>query len=692
MLSAEGDSDRDNPLEAKGVVINTEGRSEAVASGAEDANRIAVRKAPSPDAEIALHLQIFEIFSVFKRVVADGEPWYFIGGKERSYRGRKLIGWIRGSDLLLWSQRQAVYPVGGGTVIYEDPDLGRPMIEVAYYGDELAARDLPIGKMPLRDSGNGVQEVIVAANRTGAETTEPGQVDVRARFWRMLEAAETMEVLFVIDNTESMDQYREPVINGIASFIEKHEASSRTKYAFAAFGDIFDSDADAGAWQEKREPWDAQVEGLMQKGQPFQFQLLDFGRQGEFLDLEEFAETFGGRYSDPQKDPPEMSLAALETAIRAAGWRKGRGLRIVIFIGDDVDRFRAIDQAVESIRQEDVLVFPINVAGRAVDGFNEAWIEDAERLREAVVGNEAEFTGRGGVFKPFKAYDSDNANHLDLTEKRVNQFLSALFIIGSELGELDTEDFLGGGNAVRERIERIETLLDKEGLPGGDFLDDYLKFSGIESSEAVASYYEAADTVHLGYIDAGRTATFVTMTPLEHDALRSAMSGVCTGMTHSGRMRSRFEDVADILAETFLGERRLTYRYGQGDGRGETIAEFFARITYLPEEYFSVFGDRTLEDYLDWLANSADSDEYRAVHKEVCLSARLLSTIDNFEYADRGDFEFVKFDERYQEPVFQPKEDLKRFDWLWGSETGARYFFIPESFFPREVNATDLRQ
>ena len=190
--------------------------------------------------------------------------------------------------------------------------------------------------------------------------------------------------------------------------------------------------------------------------------------------------------------------------------------------------------------------------------------------------------------------------------------------------------------------------------------------------------------VATGWVDAEPMQLYVTLTRSEYQALRSSVRLVCINMADRNDFHYYFQEVARQLAQSFFGEREEISRVLSREAAQATaIAEFFSRMTHLPVEYFSVFGDRTLGGFIEFL-EEGDLDEVRAVRVEICRSAELFEAVAQGIHMRRDALEHVGWDDRLDEPAFAPAPDFEvgKLDYYWGFERGASFYFVPAEFFP----------
>ena len=692
------------PLEAKVVVRNSEERHNRVRDNGESINAIAVRDRPAEAGSIVAEIKIFQIFSVHQRIQDGERDWWFVGrdrsGLDEGSIDNDLLGWVDADDLILWSQREAVYPrpVEGSVSVFEDSALTRAILELPVVDD--GQRDRVIGKLPLLASRGSAQQVVVAADSTGEKAISPDQEVQRQRLRQLIEAGGNIDVLLVLDNTESMERYRDAVLKGLADAYTDSSESGRFRVATAVFGDYFQRDNEttavakekAKSWYdlEPRREWPKSWQSWM-GDRPFQFWLSDFGNSGSIPTIEEFQEEIGTRpYDDPRGDKPEAGLSALALAIREASWRSGEDATgFVFYVGDDADHDGEVQRAADLIAEKELIFLAINVAGRASgDTFNKQWIEQAEAVARA-----SQAAAEKSV--PVQKAYGDGGADVAATKDGVYAIASAAFdITGKTTTQL--QDAAIGSDPERTAsvvLEDSRRRLDELPIPMGRLLDQVIA-QKVGSSEELSKFLEEAQTTVVGWVDAEPMQLHVTLTRSEYQALRSSVRLVCTNMADRDDFRYYFQELARNLAQSFLGEREeISLVLSREAAKATKIAEFFSRMTHLPVEYFSVFGDRSLDGFIDFLKEGA-AEEVRAVRIEVCKSAELLDAIAEGLHLRRDKLEFLEWDDRLDEPTFQPASgfEVSKLDYYWGLENSISYYFVPAEFFPRAAEgATSTR-
>ena len=692
----------DSPLELK-VLLSNNPRSP---DREQYLTSIPIRNAPSESAEIIDDIGFFSIFPVFGYYYSEVnyEGWFFIGDRHSEFewvrneddRGNIMLGWVRDKDVIVWPQRQAVFPrTGDLPVISSDGALGREQAALFRFVDE-AKRDRVKIKAPLLRqimAGDPMEVYEIAIVSEGGIAVDSG--DKVQLFSQWLESADHIDMLFVLDNTESMISYRKPTLEAIGAAISSFDERNKSRFAFAMYGDDFASDVNASKWFSEREV-SSTITSAMKRltGRKFQFQLENFVEFEDLLDDEQFEQVFGGSYSDEQRDRQEAGLSALALAIDQASWRPDTSQRLVFFLGDDHDRsYEGGSQTQSSIelvanlaREKGVLIVPINLAGRAVDYSNKLWIQQVNLLRKKMNDGRTNSGFLGAVAKTFKGYDEDTAD-TEMTRDRVEALLVEILSLGSAIDELH-EDFF------RQASEATDTIFEiDERLPTALIFEEAFRAWTGGTRDDIARKFSEAPFVFVGSVPAEGVDDFVALTPYELGKLRNGIDIVCTNMNDRQRFREVFDDLAAELAEAFTGDRwGDQYRYRGADSEAESIQEFFRRILFLPAEYFSIFGDRTVDEFVRDVIGGKEKKraEFLKIQREICTSAELMRRVEFGRFADRDliDHSQDEYDDDRGVPKIIFKEERNReYSWLWQVPGGEnRYYFVPSSFFPQENN------
>ncbi|SLN75283.1 hypothetical protein ROA7023_03934 [Roseisalinus antarcticus] len=356
-------------------------------------------------------------------------------------------------------------------------------------------------------------------------------------------------------------------------------------------------------------------------------------------------------------------------------------MRIVVYIGDDQSRTIAgLDsegsmlKVAETLKDLNAVLLAINVAGTDPRD-NEDWVAQVDTLRVVADG----LPGRGGVYDPVvEAHDGQlaatqevramqEARSAQAARSAITEFLGAMFVIrDAGPGQVDLERLCEIALANNVSCNVAKSLL--ESLVGDDL-------TAIEALEA------RTDLLKDGFYPITDGALFVALSQQELNGLRNAISSACVGMQRPSGLRRDLEDMSEEITQAFLGETRG----GTSDVNDETLPEFFARMTNLPADYFGIFGDRTLDQFVDdTQAAEDDPDQFRLVQRELCISSALMTRVLEGSWVTRDALE-ARFDVDFQAfDVFENRE-LKKFDWRWGVGGGLQIVYLPQEFFPASV-------
>lgn len=709
-LPARDVGDEKNNLQVKAFI----GRRQ-LSDETEGINGVAFRAAPNANGTVLLVQPRYTLGYVFAQTYdeASRSDWYLITangdvefglnneGGIRSSLKENILGWVSDRDMVVWSQRQAVYPRSAEAlgVISEDAELTEAGIasgaEVRWIDESSPNRERAILKYSVLRSlpDEGVYEVAYpqpailgeGGNLPLTDSPQPpGAIvddDIRVVLDLLRDETKAVDVLFVLDNSESMKPYRAAVINGIADVASLPAADRDSmRIAVSMFGDVFDSSDDHRKWAISRGEADPVWADRMLGNTRFQYWLSDLGVPGVYPTASFLQQRFGGTYDDPQDDRPENGLAALDLAMRTANWSE-ESVRIVVYIGDDQSRpIAGLDldesqlQVATTLKSLNAVLLAINVAGTDPRD-NKAWADQVDAIRS--VAND--LPGRGGVYdRVFVAHDGKLAvtqEERALQEERsaqqareaVTEGIGALFVVREIIGgPIDLDRICEIALANNVSCNLAKSLL--ENLVGGDLNE-------IEALRA------RTDLLMDGFYPIADSALFVALSQQELNGLRNAISTACVGMSNPGGLRRDLEDMSEEITQSFLAQ---TLNDGSG-ANSETLPEFFARLTNLPTRFFGVFGDRTLDDFVDWVISLEDTPEqYRAVQKELCISSHLMTLVLNGSWAKRDALE-ARFDEDFRAFDVVENRELKDFDWRWGVGGGLRIVYLPQDFFPASI-------
>ena len=517
----------------------------------------------------------------------------------------------------------------------------------------------------------------------GADPTQPGsvaseEVSIRINEVRKLaEKARSVEVLFVLDGTESMVHYFEPVAKAVGQFAEKMNDRSRDdrkgegheiRFAAAVYSDYERLDAKTVAW-EMVAPFGlfndaSNLDDLMERAKKQQ-------EKGEAF----LADPVGGR--------PEAAFAALVAAIDAAQWSPQSELRMVVWIGDHgnhekddgllTDPYTA-ETVAKRLEERKIAFVPISVRGRYYDSvMNKRFLTQGQKIIDVA-----------GVpfFGPYKTYSDDVEEDVDA-------------VVGTVVEAL--EHVMSVSDVIPERIRKLELGQETPSLPspevdsareevsggfGGEldpaaarFARDWFKMFEREG-QSIGDVYKLRQAVTDGFVfhrDGSADWSFwVAMEPGDtFDSLWFTIRGLCRGLGKS--------DIRPSLQAAF---RRLTEVMGGDPYKpGETIPQYLKRILDLPVEYFPTLLNNEMDRLVHWAADPANKAEKTALRKQVCKSAWLLTQVERNR---RIDPDKLEYDEK--RGTWKPIDGFKAhdFDWDWGLVNGVTYTFLPVTYLPKD--------
>jgi hypothetical protein len=259
---------RDLHIYRKALVVNTV---ESIAdSKFQDLKVLKFRQGPGNDAAFTEYQsRMFEYYYVFKTATdADGNTWYLIASTNMvtSYRNRtKILGWADKQRLIDWDSRLAVEPNWDPAAIQERREqktrpvvfftnresavdygrLGREAGDSLRIWDRDSARERAVGDLPrfpvlapFERVGNFdlVRAGIVGDVKHNLETvfTAEKYAAIKQQMTDKLREKKTVNVVFVIDATQSMRPYSRAVRNAIQKTIETLKTSqSNNTFNFA---------------------------------------------------------------------------------------------------------------------------------------------------------------------------------------------------------------------------------------------------------------------------------------------------------------------------------------------------------------------------------------------------------------------------------------------------------------------------
>jgi hypothetical protein len=683
--------------------------------------------AEPPEAERRGSLGYFEVLSVFEVRKANGgtcrvfnEVGCFLRVGSANQRGSTMTrtnGWVVGGDVEIWPSALALYYGKGkqGLKIHKNEPsarVGTPFAERGAVQDVLAyqpegafqePKDLTIMRFPVirgtpyggatparptTESSAYVYQVVFSGQACieGNQgcIPEPQIKQEIARLGLTVKKSSNIDVLFVVDATESMGPYIKSVISAIRTRVNQVaiRGDSQLRYSVALYGD----------YNEK-------VNGLLD------FYPLPFSEANnlEMLDRLQTAGTF----EDIHKDKPEAPFAALERAVTTANWNTEGAQRLVVWIGDHGNRkpgsyhtnggfnlvedksasnvISAIQTLDERFRAAAVnagtvaadakgnttrfVALQVQGGGRnaAQDDYFKKFREDADAISGAL-GEK--------VFKTIPAPSNMNVpSEVDALAQKIGDQILQNINATAELR-----------NAVAGALSGDPSRLQRGGSPAALLAQDFLAQMGFDPKK-LAELGRRIQLVRSGFVfQGGRDPDFrywLGVRRPEFNDIRVRAAALCENLRYGDR-------VGYVEEATIALVKSVTFSNPQPN---ESIRDTYARIFSVPADRISTMLEGTPEEFLRrWRGEQipSQSGAPRAVETAaqfqarvlagVCRSAYLLNMVGSNQAVDNPDRDIVFVN---NQAALRPTLTPKTFDWRWvSSDARSEWFFVPLEYLP----------
>jgi hypothetical protein len=465
-----------------------------------------------------------------------------------------------------------------------------------------------------------------------------------------------MDILFVIDGTESMTKYFAPVVDAVRQAMIDEKLAGIVRFAANVYGDYKDSSASLDKLN-----LDA---------------VVPFGSMNDPSSLEpllRLAQEAGSRrtsvYRDGFKDLPEAAFAALLRSVNEAEWSNSAAMRVVVWIADHGNRRPnenpservSIDDVAKALRKSDAAFIPINVRGAYSAEHNGRFLEQAQQIAElASVPH----------FPPYPTYKLGGADDSANTVSVLREFLGYVFQTSSEIPRYIA-------TAERDGVSLPDRPVPDRGVPFAvaSFRDQWLDYYR-RAKDADLNTYNLSQAVTDGYVyhrNGSRDLSFwVAVEPREFDALKFASQSLCKALERT--------DIGPVLEAMFL--QLTTVMSGDPYGRDEAIAVFLERVLNIPKSFFASLLDKTLVEIEDWWRDQdverAKKDEF---YRGVCRSAWMLNRVEEGERVALDD---IEFDPQSNAWHFREGRNADKFNWVWAHQSGVRLMFLPVTYLPQD--------
>jgi hypothetical protein len=669
---------------------------------------------PEPTEQLG-HVGYFEVLSVFEVRKKNGtcrsltEDGCFlrvgssdVGRSRGNAEGTRTRGWMLGKDVEVWPSPLALYYKPGAEGIkihatepsartgtpYGDRGAETRVLAFQPQGRYVEPHDINIMRFPvIRGSLVGAQrtpprpgeqpatpyvyEVVFSGQAclSGGEDCipEPRIKAEIASITGLQEKVSKIDVLFVVDATESMGPYRRSVVAAIRKQVDDLATSGNAslRHSVVLYGD----------YNETRDD-------------KLDYYLLPFSPVNDRSGIERLAsEGFFGTFKDIHKDLPEAPFAALERAISEASWRPDAAQRLIIWIADHGNRppgtYRTnggytlvenktaenVIKAIQNVDKQMKLASPsgqgtntrfvaLQVKG-ASRASNEQWftkfVTDARTIQTAL--GEV-------IFQTIPAPANISA------EAEINALRDA---IAAQIGRN-----VNAATWLREAVERGlggDTAMLQENLPKSLLAREYLEQLGFSVARLV-EIGKHIQIVQRGFVFQssadGDFRYWLGMRRPEFNNFRESVKELCDSLPYSEREEAIEDAILKLVKLLTFGEPQP----------GQNLRDYLARVLSVPADHISTVLEGTPDQFVRRLGRPADRT---AVITKVCRSAKLLNMVGEGQIVDNPAQDIVVATEGPSITQASLRQGVtpRSFDWRWTSpDARAQWFFVPMDYLP----------
>jgi len=680
---------------------------------------IAAYVAPN-DSKAHVQLRLFEHFSVYdrKRGTPRGNDdiYYLLGKSERQQE--ELLGWVHADDVYLWNTRMAAFWTGKGhgRGWAREDMTGPPLVSEEKFTEQHghAQSRFPVLAMkPGPDQVQGAANRLVGADRTSinlsrlvekyqivlpgkscrpgtqdclsAEETEKARRELQAR----IDSQRRIDILFLIDATESMDVYFASTAAAIRRFAQtelmsiNREASLSLRVSVAAYGDYKDLAAN---------PATVDYEKIVE------FHDIGLGDERRLAPMEEYARR---RYPpgqavqlDRHKDKLEAPFAGLIRSVGDARWRADAGFRFVIHLADHGNRELnkasgekdstlvetvGIDAVAEALKAQRIIYLPISVLGRANETDNFA--RDARRafIRQSGQLLEMRSLAPQGQGESKVTLSYRDASTQESPAERQEAVLKAIRTAAGALLQANRSA------ALKELCARSAQNPACDELRQLERRDDVVSRINAVSAEEQGLTREQFDNVH----SRSQTVTYAWVRPVDPPSGQGQETLTYWVAIDRDRLRQMREGFNQLCALVKPDSGDITARIREiitnvvrietGDPDADLpSSQTLAKALSLP------FWERTemLSLPIGTIAKNVQSNIASEIYKlrgGFCRSEVLLSLVERRLMIEDPAKIPVGPDGLAQNP---PRNLLREYDWFVKTDRGEGFFYIPVSYLP----------
>jgi hypothetical protein len=683
-----------------------------------------------PEAERRGSLGYFEVLSVFEvrrnngnrcRIFSE-EGCFLRVGSASQVRGGTVTrtnGWVVGKDVEIWPSALALYYGRGkqGIKIHKtEPSarVGTPFAERGAVLDPLAfqpegpfqePKDVNVIRFPVirgtpygatvpprpgADPPSYVYEVVFSGQAcvegTQGCVPEPQVKQEIARLGLTVKKASNIDVLFVVDATESMGPYFKAIVAAIRARVNQVAVKGdlQLKYSIALYGD----------YNEK-------VPGGLD------FFALPFSEANVLTGLDRLQTA--SSFEDIHKDKPEAPFAALERAITTANWTAEGAQRLVIWIGDHGNRRTGTQRTNGGYDlTEDKTANNVTSTIKAIDERFRNIAVNQGTMVSGAAGSKTRFValqvlGGGGKAATQDEYFKKFREDADAISKELGERIFKTIPAASNMNVQAEVDALAQkiGDQILQNIDATAAVRDAVagalsgdvsrlqagGAPPALLARDFLTQMGF-SPEKLAEIGRRIQLVRNGFLfqSGGRDPDlryWLGVRQPEYNDIRSRAAALCENLRYSDRIGYVEEAIEKLIKSVTFSDRLPN----------ETMKDFYARIFSVPAERISTMLEGTPEDFLRrWrgeripTASGAPAPAETAAQFQqrvlsgVCRSALLLSMVGTNQAVDNPERDVIFSNNQAQ---LRPTVSPKAFDWRWiSSDARSQWFFIPLEYLP----------
>lgn len=617
----------------------------------------------------------------------DASCFFLVGGLSQGAGDLAEIpqirGWVRASDVTLWPSALSLYYKEGasGVRIFRtdaaavsaargSKPADRDVLAVkADRHGEPKVRNIPrfpaIEARPFQ--GKQLYRIVLAGDVCGSSDRacmeraisgtlagSGGEQELQARgeIGKGLFRSKGLDLLLVIDGTESMDKYFAPIIQAVDDVArEAQRKQLRVRFAAMTFGDYKGDRGDTG---EVIARWVTRFRTQDPAGG-----LRTLNRSG----------LVG---SDPQKDLPEAPFAALVKATSDAEWDPESAFKVVVWIGDHGNRPKGTHKTNggftlnETVDETDVVAAlaekkasfaAIQVRGAYREAENRRMVANAE----AIVARLGSKDPRQAPFKVLTADTTAAATPDEITNKvrdKLTEIMNApttaeSIVLGKAQGKSDAD------------------LGVDLGLPGAQLAQWYIENELKLTPDKLKEISDRVQAILPGWIvQDDRSPSFaywLALREIEFRTVYDAMNRLCD--TLGGGDPVTFKDhVMDTMTAVLKG---ATFEEPDKD---MPIDEFLSKKFSIPKENFAEILRQSIREFAEWFVRSTVEQQakYRG---DICRKAKMFELVSRKERVALADIQI-------KDGRVQVAGNREPFEWDWAIDTGIRYFFLPLELLP----------